>query len=392
MRSFFQEKPVTKVVLTTIWLLLISTGFAAEKSVVALDKKLKLKKQTYLLKELMSEVAKQCAVGIAYDSKKISSTSQIKVTKTGISTLQLLILMKQQTGICHKERGNYIILLPKFTKRIFRKKKIKTLVEMPSKVDSLSAPEIVPVKKDSVLAPKNGVPIIEYVIPERKPEIYYPTIPAYVRAVMPYDTLKPKPKFFDPHFEVEAGLLANEIFYLAPTASVGFRYLSLTGAIYKNGSQTLWRMGMQSTVQLNEKWSLSAGYQFGQPIKASKRDTETSSRHYEYLDTLKSDSIVVVDTTIYTQSVFNFSANGKWSTINVSVKYALSSSISLNGGITYNTVKNTYLLNDSPVSDPTTYYSADRLPTTIRPPYTLSKKNPETQRWIGVQVSLVYRF
>ena len=408
MLLFFQGNPVNKSLLGCFFWMFLLMSVSIKANAGVLDKKLKLKKQTYLVKDLMAEMARQCGVGIAYDSKKISPTTKIKVTKTNLTAFALLELMRQQAAICFRQRGNYVILIPTLPKRILRKKKIKILIEIPAKSDTLERvllKDSLPtgLKKDSVtLAPKKEVPNFDYVQPPPpKPEVTYRNIPAFVKATFPKDSAKKEINFFNTDLLLEGGVMANEIFYLAPTANVGFRFFSLSGTLYRNQQQTYWRLGFQSTMPLGSKWSVCAGWQFGQGMKNNKDYGRTDS-HVEFShdtitvlqDTMKVDSVIITENTVYDYSTQNLKTLGKWSTVSISAKYKLSDALSVSTGLTYNVLRTTYSLADgTSVQNPSAYSSGQDVPTVLKTPHNLGGNDSfENRRWVGIQISILYTF
>ncbi len=397
---------------TKKWFLLFAwLGFSlltnAQAVKLNLNQNVSLKKQSYLLKDLMAQLTLQCNVAVAYDSKKVSSTTKIRITKVKLNVKTLLNLIQQQAGICNKQRGNYLILLPKLSERIFRKKKIRTLVPFPvvtksdsliKTTDTITAPiqtlgdgTIVKSINDTIPA-KYGTPVVDYTPSEKKVEPSYPTIPAYLRAVDPLNAFYLK-DFINRQLLLEVGLVANEMFYVAPVVNVGFKYLHGTACLYKKADKTFWRLGIESTVPINPKWSIQAGYQFGQSVKNANSYAETLSTIVQVDSTKEDTSYTPIDSTIFSSSSFIVDAVGKWSTISLTTKYQWKENILFSAGFTYNVVKSVYSVSSPPqeVLDDT------KLPETFKTPYSIGGKSPpgfpsRTQQWIGFQVSILYSF
>ena len=214
----------------------------------------------------------------------------MNITNTKLSPKSLLKVIKQQTGISYRAKGQYVILIPKFKERVFKTKRI-TEFEMtrPPKaeqnfmasttkavvsadtiktsiVDTLHA-RVIP---DSIVGEENLSPedLYKFLSVQNTQRVYYKSIPHYIYDV-PLEPKNMKDKFLKEQFLFEAGITNNELFYVAPTANLGYKFLFISGALYNYDGSAYWRLGVNTSWQITPRIHLRAGYSMGRPFRSS---------------------------------------------------------------------------------------------------------------------------
>lgn len=367
------------------------------------------------LQDLMDAVSRQQGVSVAYDSRKISPYTRVQLPKNAMTVKEIFRLLKKTSGIRYKQRGKHIILLPRVKKSILRKKKIRTLVKAPvPAVDTTSTvpadtlrfvPPPLP-SADSVavspladslissslsetpaavppVAGKRGVPVVRYTPQRLSGGRTYSSVRRYVKAHSPgYFSDRVKQGFF-----VNAGLLANEVFYLGLNGQVGIRNLQVDATLFQSQGRVHWRGGIKARYDLSARHTVMMGFQTGPVMRHEESYTEIRTE----VITITPDSAKPYDSTLYFPEQHGISIRGTWSTVDFGLSYRVSSQFSVYGAVTYNMLRQQFVAVNGTMGDPAAQIPADKLPGVVAAPYSF-QRDPEDQQWIGVQLTLSYHF
>lgn len=420
-RSYFQATPVNRFSLLLI-LFLLPCALTVQAGGPFWAGTIELKKDVYSLKEVMSAFARETGFRVAYDTKKISPGTTINITSSKLSPKTVLKLIKQQTGITYRAKGQYVILLPKFKERIFKTKRITEFeLTRPPKVErnfTASAQRAVistsDTVKTSITDTLHAMAIPDSIVGEEnvsaddlykllsKPvnKIYYKSIPHYIYDV-PLEPDRMKDKFLKEQFLFEVGITNNELFYVAPTANLGYKFLFLSGALYTHQNSAYWRLGINTSWQITPRIHLRAGYSMGRPFNASNQFTKQFQTVEPLpIDTAAGDTVSPGDTIIYSYNDYNIKIASEWNSLSLSAKYNFSRNFGIAAGITYNMLNNKYSINglggDQYNGLPS--IPENEIPESITPPFNdkpVNSSNPlasNTKRWVGFQLTILFSF
>lgn len=380
---------------------------------------IQLKKDVYTLKEVMIAFAKETGFKIAYDTKRVSPGTKIKITYSKISPKQLLKIIKQQTGISYRAKKSYVILLPRFKQRIFKTKRIIE-IEFPLPEKSISAENksksidsILPAMvtattitdtlvakslPDSILGPDSVWTTNFYQFYSTLvPTVYYESVMHLIHG-LPIRPEKMNSSYLREQAILEVGITNNEIFYVAPVLNAGLKFLYGSACAFNYKGSFSWRLGIGTSYQLSKRWQLRASYSWGNTVK----NQNTFVNSYSTIEPLPKDSSgnSPGDTILYFSDSYPIGVSSQWNAYALTARYYVGRNFCIVAGATYNLLKSKYTFRgvsgDEYTGNPIIPIGA--VPETMNTPFAGKEKtsaNPfasNTKKWLGFQLTILYSF
>lgn len=183
--------------------------------------------------------------------------------------------------------------------------------------------------------------------------------------------------FFGDNLLLAGGASVDETYYLNPTLKFGMRFLYGIASYNLGGGGNTWRYGLGGSASIDEHWSMHFVVTTGQSV-------------------YKDYTITYPDTTIPQAPL---RVTSKLTRYGISTHYNFGNGFTVEGGLTFNSLKSNYTSNGNPVTLSNILpvgYDADEKYTGIKAPYTLGNSysgnsTGNTKSWIGFQVTLLYQ-
>lgn len=404
---YLQAKhPATRWIGILLLLLLTNLAFGGIPGKGDWSGVIRLRKDNYTLKQVLHEFQKVTGFRVAYDTKKVSPGTRIRIAGGQLTAKMLMALIKEQTGITYRARGIYVVMVPTLKQRVFKTKRIVILEDtshyipqVDSAISTTVVDTLLPLDiPDSIQSTRQLRNFLAQSERNPKPSIrYYRNIDDLVHD-RPMDKSNMYDSYLDEQGLLELGATANEIYMFAPTVQVGFRFLHLVGTFYRHNGGTYWRAGLASVYRFNRKFEVQGAFSFGKALVG------TSSYLDYYTETILVRDTTGGDTTTKVVAIdhynnYEMGVRSAWNSIGISFKYQYNKHLFLSAGITYNQLKSNYTINHipgnqfiSPVDIP-----EKSIPVAVRPPnrVTTTETSPFSTRlesWIGFQVGIFYSF
>lgn len=381
-------------------------------------------KKTYTLQSVTREIQRQTGISFSYNAARINPDSRIRMKTDRITVEQLLSSIRKKAGIGYKIISKTHIIYvesgkKKKTGRKGHSRKNKTssshlqhqdyneTVLRPLGQDSTIGQQIVIIGDSSVMTyyfsggggaggGYGGNVIAKY------PVMLDATEDEEFEEEREYNVSRNTSKgniygnaeavtFLKSNVLFAMGVSADETYYLNPTVRAGFDFLYGTVS-YNFGPLPHWRVGLGSSVKVNDNWSLHAGVNTGSNI--------FQNYNIQTFDTIippqPPDTVIPP---VITEKNTPLVVKSKLTRFSISAEWNLGRGFTLGGGLILNRLKTDYSSNGNPVALSNILpigYDADTKYRTIKPPYLLGNTYSgnaasNVKTWIGLQVSIIYR-
>ena len=431
--------PVNKCLRLLIGLLLLAAApLSAQKVSPMFYKEVQLRHKPYTLHTLTREIQRQSGITFSYDAIKIDPDRKVKLKRNldRLTVKELLALLRKRTGIGYKIVGSSHIIYTLSGTGSSRKKKgnkpAKYYKSKPARQqyaepeeEDTAEPYIAVLREDSTLEHQ-----IIVIGDSSLAAGYYLSGSGGNGGIYPGYNIQNNPGtngsseeeleeiaeqrnsrassggyytplgqsagvlFIKKNTFAEAGLTADETYYLNPTLKMGFSFLYGTLA-YNLGNFPHWRYGLGTSARFDNGWSVhlewSTGNKLAQNYNIQTFDTIFPPPPIDSLEPPEPPTLIEHNRPLLVQSTLN--------RVTLGVEWDMGKNFSMGGGLSMNFLNTTYSSNGNKVtlSDILPVgIDADEKYRTIKPPYVISNSysansTSNTKVWIGLQLRLVYR-
>jgi hypothetical protein len=433
--------PVNKCLRLLIgFLLLAAAPLSAQKVSPMFYKEVLLSHKPYTLHTLTREIQRQSGITFSYDAIKIDPDRKVKLKRSldRLTVKELLVLLRKKTGISYKIVGtsHIIYTLPGAGTKAKRNDKHVKPLKYKSKparqpysepAGDVVEPYIAALHEDStterqIIVIGDSATAVSYYLSGGGGDggIYpgyniqnYPNDAGSSEDELAEIALQREARgkssgggfyaplgqsagvlFIKKNIFAEAGLTADELYYLDPTLSMGFSFLYGTIS-YNLGTFAHWRYGLGAAARFNNGWSVhfewTTGSKLSQNYNIQTFDTIYQPPPIDTLEPPEPPTIIENNKPLLVQSTLN--------RFSVGVTWDMGKHLSLGAAVTMNFLNTTYSSNGNKVTLNDFLpigYDADQKYRTVKPPYLISNSyngnNPSnTKVWLGLQLRFMYR-
>lgn len=407
----------TKIFFIVIFLY-CSPIFGQERTDLLLNKKITITKNRVRLDSLFKIVNQQTGLIFSYNARKVKHDFVLNLLPKSYSLNEILLKIKETTGLDYSLAENHIILKsPKSivaqtnssSKENNPKSEIKN--EEPKKINTIPY-ESKKEKTDSLIEESDSIKIISHEksienlteigtdslknIPSTKMEQEKPKQDSIPKSIQDKETKNeklaiinknPKPnKIKKFPFQSKVGLSADETLYFGPTVQLGIPQFFATASYKTNFSLSLFSYGLGTSFRINENLRMIIFI-----------NTGTVNKNYQFKtfeSKIEIDSLNVVDT-VTTTIINAVVAKSRLSRVGIMLEKNITSKISIQAGIQFNSLNTNYVVNGTSSSIGFLGNDADKKVHTFLPPYLISNSYKSTsdsnvKNWIGIQLNVLY--